>query len=79
MESTTQPNSSHMPSSSQETWRLECEAREWVRRFNQMKEESGLHAASGWWLATIKSIENKRGKKAADELRAEMNKIKCSS
>ena len=58
--------------------RLKTEAAEWVRRFHQMKDESGLHAASGWWLGTIKDIEKRRGKQAADELRAEMNKIKCS-
>lgn len=56
--------------------KLQMEAREWVRRFHQMKDESGLHAATGWWLATIKDIEKRRGKQAADELRAEMNKIK---
>ncbi len=76
MESTTQQNSSHTHSSSQEIWRLQTEAAEWVRRFRQMKDESGLHAASGWWLSTIRDIEKRRGKQAADELRAEMNKIK---
>ena len=56
--------------------KLQMEAREWVRRFRQMKDESGLHAASGWWQSTIRDIEKRRGKQAADELRAEMNKIK---
>jgi hypothetical protein len=41
-----------------------------------MKDESGLHAASEWWQSTIRDIEKRRGKQAADELRAEMNKIK---
>ena len=76
MEPTTQENLSHTHSSSREIWRLQTEAAEWVRRFHQMKDESGLHAASGWWQSTIRDIEKRRGKQAADELRAEMNKIK---
>lgn len=55
--------------------RLKMEAAEWVRRFRQMKDESGLHAASGWWQSTIRDIEKRRGKQAADELRGAMNEI----
>ena len=62
-----------------EKHRLQTEAAEWIQRFNKVKTESGINAASGWWLATIRDIEKRRGKQAADELRAEMNRIKCSS
>ena len=55
---------------------MECEAREWLRKFNQMKSESGLHAAQDWWRANIQSIEKRRGKESADQLRDMMNKLK---
>lgn len=76
MESTTQENSSPTLSTSQEMWRMECEAREWIKRFNQMKSEHGLEAASGWWLKTITSIEKRRGKDSAEQLRRKMNELR---
>ena len=76
MESTTQQNSSPMPYTSQETWRMECEAREWIKRFNQMKADHGLKTAAGWWGRTISNIEKIRGKEAADKLRRKMNELR---
>lgn len=76
MESTTQPNSSPMLSTSQETWRMECEAREWIRIFNDIKATKGLEAAAGWWGNTISSIEKKRGKDSAEQLRRKMNELR---
>ena len=76
MESITQLSQSPMPSSSQETFRMECEAKEWIKRFNTMKADHGLIAASGWWGQTIRDIEKKRGPKAAQELRNAMNRLR---
>jgi len=76
MESTTQPNSSHTLSTSQETWRMECEAKHYLKMFNQMKSEHGLEAASGWWGRTISSIEKRRGKDSAEQLRRKMNELR---
>ena len=55
---------------------MECEAREWIKRFNQMKSEHGLEAAAGWWGNTISSIEKKRGKDSAEQLRRKMNELR---
>lgn len=76
MESTTPQTPSHTLSSSQETFRMECEAREWIKRFNAMKADHGLVAASGWWGQTIRDIEKRRGKEAAQQLRDAMNRLK---
>lgn len=76
MESTTPQNPSHTLSSSQETFRLETEAREWIKRFNAMKSDHGLIVASSWWGQTIRDIERRRGPKAAQELRDAMNRLR---
>ena len=76
MESITAQSQSPTLSSSQETFRMECEAREWITRFNAMKADHGLLVASSWWGQTISSIEKKRGPKAAQELREAMNRLK---
>jgi hypothetical protein len=76
MEPTTPQNSSPMPYTSQETWRMECEAREWIRMFNDIKATKGLEAASGWWGNTISNIEKRRGKDSAEQLRRKMNELR---
>ena len=59
-----------------EAWRQECEAREWLRRFNEQKKLRGVAKANQWWVMTIKDIERRRGIEAADTLRKNMNRIK---
>jgi len=76
MESITAQSQSPTLSSSQETFRMECEAKHWVKRFNCMKADHGLITASAWWGQTISSIEKKRGKEAAQQLRDAMNRLK---
>lgn len=49
-------------------WMLECEARDWIAR-------TKVHGMA-WWKQTIKRIEQKRGKEAADRLRRKMNDIR---
>lgn len=60
----------------QEAWRQECEAREWLRRFDEQKKLRGVAKANQWWITTIKDIERRRGIEAADTLRNNMNRIK---
>ena len=60
----------------EEKKRLNFEAAEWIKRFNAMKADHGLIAASGWWGQTIRDIEKKRGPKAAQELRNAMNRLR---
>ena len=76
MESITAQNPLHTLSSSQETFRLEAEAAEWIKRFNLMKADHGLITASAWWGQTIRDIERKRGPKAAQDLRDAMNRLR---
>jgi len=59
----------------QETMR-HTEAQEWLARFNKKKLEEGRGEAIEWWNKTIKDIANKRGQKAADDLKERMNKEK---
>jgi len=59
-----------------EAWRQECEAREWLRRFDEQKKLRGVAKANQWWVMTIKDIERRRGIEAADTLRKNMNRIR---
>ena len=56
------------------SWRRECEARDWIRRWKEKAKEIGPVRANKWWNETIIQIENIRGKAAADLLRSDMNK-----
>lgn len=51
--------------SDEQTWRRQCEAREWLRRMNRDPERI---------KALLVRIAAKRGQKASDELRDEMRK-----
>lgn len=55
---------------------MECEARHHIRVFNDIKATKGLEAAAGWWGNTISSIEKKRGKDSAEQLRRKMNELR---
>ena len=78
LESTTQPQSSTKPYSSQEilTTMRRMEAREWIRRYRAKVKEVGSMQARGWWADVISDIEKKRGKKATTELLYWMSKEK---
>ena len=52
---------------------LQCEAREWLARFQKKTLELGRREARQWWDDTIAKIEKIRGKEAADQLRKAMN------
>jgi hypothetical protein len=51
----------------------DCEARHWLKRFNEIKAESGSIAARDWWLKTSQDIEKRRGTEALADLKRRMN------
>jgi hypothetical protein len=54
----------------------ECEAREWITRYRKKVREEGKGEAMDWWTRTLADIAKKRGQKAADQLRDNMNRQK---
>ena len=46
----------------------ECEAREWIARFNKKVSEVGLLQTQAWWYDLKERMEKSRGKSAVDEL-----------
>ena len=54
----------------------QTEAQEWVRRYRKKAMEEGKKEAFYWWQGVIEDIGKRRGKKAADELRTQMNTLK---
>jgi hypothetical protein len=51
----------------------DCEAREWITRFNRKIGEQGLENAQSWWEGVKVDIERRRGKPALDVLVRRMN------
>ena len=54
----------------------ECEAREWITRYRTKLREEGTGEAMDWWTRTLADIAKRRGQKAADQLRDNMNRLK---
>lgn len=52
------------------------EAREWLRRYRDKVNDLGAYEARQWWLKMSSDIARIRGKSAADDLKARMNRIK---
>lgn len=50
-----------------------AEAVEWIKRYRKKAMEEGKGEAQFWWQQTLQDIANKRGQKAADDLRQRMN------
>ena len=61
-----------------EQYRQECEAREWLARYNK-KKQLGKGKASIWWEGIIANITRIRGKQAANQLREQMRKENAKS
>lgn len=55
-----------------------CEAREWMRRFQDKTGELGYVAARSWWQQVCDDIERIRGIDALNDLRQRMNKEKAN-
>jgi hypothetical protein len=58
---------------SDEEWRRECEAREWIKRYKAHRKEHGAKEAATWWEDTKRLIAAKRGQKAVQTLIEDMN------
>jgi len=54
----------------------QTEAKDWIRRYRKKIREHGKAAASAWWLQTLSDVVERRGQKAADDLRRRMNAIR---
>lgn len=50
----------------------ECEAREWIARFNKKMSEIGIGETQKWWYDLKERMEKSRGKPAVDELVKQM-------
>jgi len=53
-----------------------CEAQEWIRRFNQKKLTIGSTKALLWWQGVCVDLERIRGESATLDLRDRMNKLR---
>lgn len=62
-----------------QTWteehRAKCEAASWLKRYQVCKAQNGIAFAKTWWKETIIDIEKIRGKRAAEQLRRNMNDV----
>lgn len=50
----------------------ECEAREWMARYQQKVRDIGVGPAQTWWYDLKERMEKSRGKPAVDELVKQM-------
>ena len=66
----------HFSSQAIENHRLMCEAREWLKRYQDKVDTIGKVKAQTWWRDTVNGIEKIRGKPAADKLREAMNHVR---
>jgi len=54
----------------------DCEAREWIKRFNAKVKTSGYVIASNWWQDHLGAMQRIRGESATLDLRRRMNEQK---
>ena len=52
----------------------QCEAREWISRYNKKLGVLGRFATLSWWDGVKQDIEKRRGKPALDDLVTRMRK-----
>jgi hypothetical protein len=52
----------------------QCEAREWITRYNKKLGVLGRSTTLSWWDGVKRDIEKRRGKPALDDLVARMRK-----
>ena len=53
-----------------------CEAQEWIRRYNQKKLTIGSAKALLWWKGVLGDLQRIRGESATLDLRERMNKLR---
>jgi hypothetical protein len=73
MRATPKISEPHFSSRAIENHRLMCEAREWLKRYQEKQKTLGKAKALAWWHTTVAEIEKTRGKEATDKLREAMN------
>jgi hypothetical protein len=76
MRATPKISEPHFSSQEIENHRLMCEAREWLKRYQEKQQTLGKAKALGWWRDTVDGIEKIRGKEATDKLREAMNNVR---
>jgi hypothetical protein len=54
----------------------DCEAKEWIRRYNHKKLTIGSSKALLWWQGVLGDLERIRGKSDTLLLRDRMNKLR---
>ncbi len=54
----------------------DCEAKEWIRRFNKKKLTIGSKKALLWWQGVLRDLERIRGESATLDLRQRMNNLR---
>jgi hypothetical protein len=54
----------------------DCEAKEWIRRYNQKKLTIGSAKALLWWQGVLGDLQRIRGESATLDLRERMNKLR---
>jgi hypothetical protein len=57
-----------------EAWRRQCEAREWVRQYNEHQKQKGSKFAQMWWKQTKEHLLKTRGQAGLNTLIADMKK-----
>ena len=76
MRATPKISEPHFSSQAIENHRLMCEAREWLKRYQEKVDTIDKVKAQTWWRNNIAEIEKIRGKPAADKLREAMNNVR---
>jgi hypothetical protein len=55
-----------------------CEAQEWLRRYQKKKLTIGSSKALLWWQAVLLDLQRIRGESATLDLRNRMNKLRVN-
>jgi hypothetical protein len=53
-----------------------CEAQEWLRRYQKKKSMIGSSKALLWWQGVLLDLQRIRGESATLDLRSRMNKLR---
>jgi hypothetical protein len=79
-ETTSQRRAYQSPYGSPETLEFmkDCEAREWITRFQKNVKALGAQAERNWWIRVCMDIEKRRGTEALQDLRSRMNKERAA-
>lgn len=54
----------------------DCEAREWIKRYQQKVSTSGWSIAASWWQGILVDLQRIRGESATSDLRQRMTRLR---